>query len=93
MAATGYTPATAEQAVRAGTLDMVAFARYFLSNPDLPARIRSSAVLNKYDRKTFYSNGEEGYTDYPDLEGTLGVQGKYETIDLNETVEPGPGPF
>ena len=93
IAATGYTPGTAEQAVRDGTLDMVAFARYFVSNPDLPTRIRQRAVLNKYDRSTFYSYGEEGYTDYPDLEGTMGVQGKYETIDLNETVEPGPGPF
>jgi len=93
IATTGYTPASAEQAVRDGTLDMVAFARYFVSNPDLPARIRKRAVLNKYDRNTFYSYGAEGYTDYPDLEGTMGVQGKYETIDLNEEVEPGPGPF
>ena len=57
----------------------------FIANPDLPERIRTGADLNVYNRDTFYSatidgGGDEGYTDYPDLAGTVGVAGKYVTI-------------
>ena len=54
MAAGGFTPASAAEAVAAGTYDLVAFGRWFLSNPDLPERIRTGAQLNVYDRDTFY---------------------------------------
>lgn len=44
----------------------VAFGRYFISNPDLPFRIRHGINLSSYDRATFYSPGlHEGYIDYP----------------------------
>ncbi|KAJ5257238.1 hypothetical protein N7478_013342 [Penicillium angulare] len=47
--------------------DAVAFGRYFISNPDLPRRLKEGLPLNKYDRSTFYgaSLPEKGYTDYP----------------------------
>lgn len=47
--------------------DAVAFGRYFISNPDLPRRLKEGLPLNKYDRATFYgaSPPEKGYTDYP----------------------------
>ena len=37
----------------------------FLANPDLPARLRAGAVLNKDDPTTWYTQGPEGYLDYP----------------------------
>jgi N-ethylmaleimide reductase len=40
IAAGGFEPDTAEAVVAAGTLDAVAFGRHFISNPDLPRRIR-----------------------------------------------------
>ena len=68
---------------------MIAFGRFFISNPDLPERIRKGSSLNMYDRATFYTNTFnggcfEGYTDYPNLSGTVGKQGKYKLIEQNE---------
>ncbi|MDR0458807.1 MAG: alkene reductase [Burkholderiaceae bacterium] len=56
---------TAEAFVQSGFADAIAFGRYFISNPDLPARIRQGAPWTPYDRSTFYSGGAKGYTDYP----------------------------
>ena len=58
----------AQAAIDAGTADAIAFGRTFLANPDLPERLRTGAALNKDDAKTWYSQGPEGYTDYPALE-------------------------
>ncbi|WRT70943.1 uncharacterized protein IL334_007942 [Kwoniella shivajii] len=44
--------------------DLIAFGRYFTSNPDLPQRIRNDWPLVKYDRDTFYTPGKEGYLDW-----------------------------
>lgn len=44
---------------------VVAFGRYFISNPDLPFRLKHDKGLNHWDRKTFYTPCAEGYTDYP----------------------------
>ncbi len=65
IAAGGFEPDTAEQLVSNGTLDAVAFGRHFLSNPDLPQRIAEHLELTPYDRSTFYTFDEVGYTDYP----------------------------
>jgi N-ethylmaleimide reductase len=65
----GYTPAEADQAIRDGLTDAVAFGTAFLANPDLPARIRAGAPLNSPDPATFYSEGAKGYTDYPLWQG------------------------
>lgn len=81
IAAGGFTPESGRKVVEDGICDAVAFGRWFISNPDLPARIREGAALNRYKRETFYSYGEEGYTDYPDVQGTLGVRDKYPVID------------
>lgn len=43
----------------------VAFGRYFISSPDLPFRLQNNIPLTPYDRSTFYTNDERGYTDYP----------------------------
>jgi 2,4-dienoyl-CoA reductase-like NADH-dependent reductase (Old Yellow Enzyme family) len=39
--------------------------RFYLANPDLPARIAAHAPLNAPNPATFYSPGPVGYTDYP----------------------------
>lgn len=68
IAAGGYDREYAEEVVRSGRADLVAFARLFLANSDLPRRFREEAPLNEPDRSTFYGGGSEGYTDYPTLE-------------------------
>jgi N-ethylmaleimide reductase len=65
IAAGGFEPDTAEAVVEKGDADAVAFGRHFLSNPDLPKRIKLGLALNKYDRNTFYTFDAKGYTDYP----------------------------
>src|SRR3984885_6555982 len=65
IAAGGFEPTTAEQIVASGRVDAVAFGRYFVSNPDLPPRIREGLPLSGYDRGTFYTFDAHGYTDYP----------------------------
>ncbi|KAF5647139.1 NADPH2 dehydrogenase [Fusarium sp. NRRL 52700] len=60
----GYTPDTAVMHA-AQTDDLVAFGRFFIPNPDLPARIQNGWPLTKYDRSLFYTPDEHGYTDYP----------------------------
>ncbi|GAA6010318.1 hypothetical protein JCM11491_006265 [Sporobolomyces phaffii] len=47
---------------------VVVFGRYFISNPDLVARVKEGVPFAEYDRDTFYKLGPsetKGYTDYP----------------------------
>ncbi len=60
-----YEPARAEAAVAAGEADAIAFGRLFISNPDLPHRIAKGLPLAKDVVATWYSQGPEGYIDYP----------------------------
>ncbi len=60
-----YTQELAEQRVASGAVDLVAFGRPFIANPDLVERFRRGAELNKPDTATFYGRGEHGYLDYP----------------------------
>jgi N-ethylmaleimide reductase len=53
-----------EQAIKQGIADMVAYGRLFISNPDLPGRFARKLPLNEPVTSTFYTSGEEGYTDY-----------------------------
>jgi N-ethylmaleimide reductase len=63
-----YDRARADAALASGLADAISFGRDFLANPDLPERLRSGASLNPIDPATLYSQGDEGYTDYPALE-------------------------
>ena len=65
LAAGGFDPESAEAIIERRDADMVAFGRYFISNPDLPRRIQLGLPLNSYNRDTFYNNDSRGYTDYP----------------------------
>jgi hypothetical protein len=62
-----HTRDTAEQLLRAGEADAVAFGKLFIANPDLPRRFALNAPLNTPVPETFYASGPEGYTDYPTL--------------------------
>ncbi|WP_342627397.1 alkene reductase [Nguyenibacter vanlangensis] len=68
IAAGGFDGAGAEAIIRAGDADAVAFGRHFISNPDLPERLRHDLPLTPYDRSTFYGGGAHGYVDYPQYE-------------------------
>jgi N-ethylmaleimide reductase len=67
----GFDRASAERALQAGQADLIAFARPFIANPDLVARMRADAALNAADAATFYTPGPKGYTDYPALAAAL----------------------
>lgn len=63
-----YAAGEARQRIEAEKCDLVSFGRPFISNPDLPERLRTGAELNDYDESTFYGGDERGYTDYPALD-------------------------
>ncbi|CAA2140891.1 alkene reductase [Methylobacterium bullatum] len=62
-----YDPAAAEAALADGKADAIAFGRPFIANPDLVERIAMHAPLQKDVQVTWYSQGREGYIDYPTL--------------------------
>lgn len=54
--------------LESGKYDALLYGRYFISNPDLPERLRKGLPLAEYDRSRFYGPFEDptiGYTDYP----------------------------
>ncbi len=62
----GYTLTEAEQRLNAGTADIAAFGRPFISNPDLVERLKNGWPLApSEDMSLWYTPGPEGYTDYP----------------------------
>lgn len=65
MVAGGYSLTSAEAALAAGHADLIAFARSYISNPDLPRRLRDGIPLAQPHPPTFYTSGPVGYTDYP----------------------------
>jgi N-ethylmaleimide reductase len=70
LAGGGLDQNSAEALLDSGHADATVFGSSFLANPDLPERIRQGAVLNAPDRTTFFTPGEQGYTDYPALSAT-----------------------
>ncbi|TKC79198.1 alkene reductase [Trinickia terrae] len=51
--------------IEAGLVDMVAFGRTFIANPDLPERFAIDAPLAEVDWPKVYGPTAAGYTDYP----------------------------
>jgi N-ethylmaleimide reductase len=68
--AVDYTFDSANEALRRGDVDLVAFGRAYIANPDLVARFTAGALLASPSRDTFYSGGPKGYVDYPVLAET-----------------------
>ncbi|KAI9190967.1 hypothetical protein LWI28_001528 [Acer negundo] len=68
MCSGGFTRELGIEAIAQGNADLVSYGRLFISNPDLVLRFKVNAPLNKYIRKTFYTQDPVvGYTDYPYL--------------------------
>ena len=65
----GLTKKTAQKFLVEDLADLFAFGRLFISNPDLPERLRNDWPLAEPDQKTFYGGDAEGYTDYPEFNG------------------------
>ncbi|MGG2396713.1 alkene reductase [Pseudomonas sp. SH1-B] len=73
MAAGGFNRSSAEAALASGELDLIAFGRPFIANPDLVERLQQDWPLAEPERATFYGiNGSvtRGYTDYPTYPAT-----------------------
>mgnify|MGYP000055873992 FL=1 len=64
----GLTPDKAAELVSEGSIDLASFARQFIANPDLPARIEAGGPFNEPRHVGWYGGGDEGYTDYQPLE-------------------------
>ncbi len=60
-----YDGAKGQATLDSGIADAIAFGRTFIANPDLPRRIAENLPLAKDVPATWYSQGSEGYTDYP----------------------------
>ncbi|PPT58406.1 alkene reductase [Xanthomonas arboricola] len=69
LANNGYDLELANAQLRAGNVDLVAFGRPFISNPDLVERLHTGAALAPLNPATLYGGGAEGYIDYPSLAG------------------------
>ncbi|KAF5378539.1 hypothetical protein D9615_007079 [Tricholomella constricta] len=69
LSAGGYTRESALVAAAERRSQLVVFGRWFVSNPDLPVRLREDLPLRPYDRKTFYVAGEraDAHVGYVDL--------------------------
>jgi N-ethylmaleimide reductase len=65
IASNGYDLPRARGAVRSGAVDLVAFGRPFVANPDLVRRYRENLPLNVPDPSMYYEGGDAGYIDYP----------------------------
>ncbi len=61
-----YGPARAAATVEAGEADAIAFGRPYIANPDLVRRIAEGLPLANDVVRTWYSQGPEGYVDYPE---------------------------
>jgi 2,4-dienoyl-CoA reductase-like NADH-dependent reductase (Old Yellow Enzyme family) len=63
-----FTLERAQAALDSGEADAISFGRPFISNPDLPSRLLNGTELAPDVTATWYSQGPEGYTDYPEAE-------------------------
>jgi N-ethylmaleimide reductase len=66
----GYDFDLATKILADDAVDLVAFGKAFISNPDLVERLKKGAPLNEPDKDTFYGGGAKGYADYPTLGST-----------------------
>ncbi len=64
----GFDKEKGNKIIKEGHADLVAYAKLYISNPDLPERFKRNAKLNEWNEDTFYTPGAKGYTDYPVLE-------------------------
>jgi N-ethylmaleimide reductase len=83
----GYTLALANKRIAEGAVDLVAFGKPFIANPDLVKRFRSNASLNYLDTATLYGGGAKGFTDYPTLGDMGSSEQKTSDVDYSDCRE------
>lgn len=72
ISAGGFDRAGAEAILQHRDADLIAFGRFFTSNPDLPERFRRDLPLTPYYRDAFWGGTERWYSDFaphPDSSG------------------------
>lgn len=62
------TPHKAREILQYESADLVGFGRGFISNPDLPERIKTGEPLAEARKEGMYQGGAEGYITYPTIE-------------------------
>lgn len=65
MTVAGFTRPRAAAMVAGGTADIVGFGQAVMANPDLERRFRNGWELETPKLEYYYTQGSEGYTDYP----------------------------
>jgi N-ethylmaleimide reductase len=60
-----YDEKSGQAQLDSGVADAITFGRTFIANPDLPHRFAKQIPLAKDNMATWYSQGPEGYVDYP----------------------------
>jgi N-ethylmaleimide reductase len=65
LATGGYDGENCFEEVENGEMDAITFGRWYISNPDLVEKIRRGMTLKARKTEGVYSDGPEGYTDYP----------------------------
>lgn len=70
MFVSGFSGQSAAATINSGAADMIGFGRAYIANPDLADRYRHGWRLTRPDAATFYTQGAEGYTDYPNYADT-----------------------
>lgn len=76
LSAGGHTRQSAIEKAEGNQATVAVFGRHFISNPDLPLRLKYNAPLQAYDRSTFYVAGPEhaeGYTTYKTLDEAVNL--------------------
>lgn len=61
----GLTVDNAKSLVGDRRVELIAFGRHFIANPDLVSRLKAGAPLNAVREEGLYAGGATGYTDYP----------------------------
>ena len=60
-----YTRERGEDLLQQGLVDLIAFGRPFIANPDLPARLAQHWPLAELDSSRLFGGDARGYSDYP----------------------------
>ncbi|SDQ72029.1 MULTISPECIES: alkene reductase [unclassified Pseudomonas] len=60
-----YDEDRAQALLEAGLVDLIAFGRPFVANPDLPARLANGWPMAQFDGSRLFGGDELGYSDYP----------------------------
>jgi N-ethylmaleimide reductase len=74
----GFDKNGAENILKKGDADAVAFGRFFTSNPDLPERLKNNWPLTPYYRDAFWGGNEQWYTDFPAYDPELAATNKHQ---------------